>query len=248
MIDIHCHLSESVFDKDREEVIQRARCTIIDSAVEPELWEKGLEISRSHNSVFSSIGLDPCKADEPDYNGLAQRCMEFIRANKQEIVAVGEVGLDFMRVKKNRDLQTEVFRRFISLAKELGLPIIIHSRWAHKQAIDVLTEERAEKVVLHAFPGAAKDAARAVAEGYLISIPTSVLYTQQKQELVKGVDLKHLVIETDSPVMAPVRGERNEPANLKLVAGKIAEIKGVGVKEVEEVTTKNARNILGLKG
>jgi TatD DNase family protein len=172
--------------------------------------------------------------------------MEFIRKHRKGIVGVGEVGLDFLRVKRNRDLQTEVFRRFISLAKELNMPVVVHSRWAPKQAVDVLIGESAEKVVLHAFPGTVKDALRATEAGYFISIPASILYSKQKQELVQSLELKHLVTETDSPVMAPKRGERNEPMNVKLVVGMIAELKGLEKSEVEKITTLNAAGLFGL--
>lgn len=239
-------MSEPVFDKDRGQVIERAGCTIIDSAIEPQLWEKSLEISRSHENVFSSIGLDPCQAEEEGYSRLAERCMEFIRKHRKEIVGVGEVGLDFLRVKRNRDLQTEVFRSFISLSNELNLPVVVHSRWAPKQAVDVLLGESAKKVVLHAFPGTVKDALRATEAGYLISIPTSVIRSEQEQELVQSLELKHLVTETDSPVMAPKRGERNEPMNVKLVVERIAELKGLEKSEVERITTLNATGLFGL--
>jgi TatD DNase family protein len=247
MIDVHCHLNDKAFDEDRRYVVSRAGCIIVDAGTDMISNEKSLEISRKFNQVYSTFGLDPCLADRSDFAVEAERVREFILKNRRSMVGIGEIGLDFLRIKEHRDLQEKIFSDFIDLAKELKKPVVVHSRWASKQVIDILLKQEADKAILHAFPGNQKDVERATEWGYFISVPTSVCYSSQKQDLVGFTDLNHMVIETDSPVMSPVEGERNEPKNLIKAAEKIAEIKNLDVKEVIRVTTRNARRIYKIK-
>lgn len=246
MIDVHCHLNDKAFDGDRAFVVKSAGCEIVDAGTDYSSNEKSLEISRKFKKVHSTFGLDPCLADKPDFVKQAQLVRDQILRNRRSIIGIGEVGLDFLRIKEQRDVQEQAFSHFIELAKELKKTLVVHSRWASKQVIDMLLKQEADRVVLHAFPGNQKDVERAIEWGYMISVPTSVCFSNQKREMVKHTDLKHLVVETDSPVMSPVQGQRNEPKNLKLAVEKIAEIKNVDVKDVIRVTTRNARRVYRL--
>ncbi|RLG17178.1 DNase [Nanoarchaeota archaeon] len=240
MIDVHCHLNDEAFDEDREDVVKRAKekgITIIDSGTSYEEDLKSLEISGKYDNVHSTLGFDPLIADVEE----AKRIIELLRERKRDVVGVGEVGLDYYeKNKEKRKVQAEIFEMFIDLSKELKLPLVVHSRWAPKQVLEILEEKGAKSVVLHAFPGNEKEAKRAIEDGYFISIPTSVLYSKQKQLMAKIVPLKNMVLETDSPIFW--KG-RNEPVNVIRAAEEIARIRGIDLNEVIDWTTRNARKV-----
>mgnify|MGYP000512910464 CR=1 FL=1 len=240
MIDVHCHLNDEAFDEDREDVVKRARergVTIIDSGTSHEEDLKSLEISKKYDNVYSTLGFDPLLVDVRE----AEKVIELVKEKKKEIVGIGEVGLDYYeKNKEKRKVQAEIFGMFIDLSKELKLPLVVHSRWAPKQVLEILEEKGAKSVVLHAFPGNEKEAKRAIEDGYFISIPTSVLYSKQKQLMAKIVPLKNMVLETDSPIFW--KG-RNEPVNVIRAAEEIARIRGIDLNEVMDWTTRNARKV-----
>ncbi len=248
MIDTHCHLENEQFDKDLDSVVGRAQAAgvqaIITSALGNDI-DKGLKIAAKFpNYVFLTAGIAPAEIAE-DY----MAHLDKIEANISKIVGVGEVGLDFYWVRdhETRDLQREAFRKAIQLAKKHKLPVVVHSRSAGRYALEILNEEEAEKVQLHAFDGAVRHAADAIINGWMFSIPISVLYAPQKQDLVKELPIDNLLLETDSPVIAPERGKRNEPANIHLAAEKIAELKKMDVSTVVEVTDRNAKKLFNLQ-
>lgn len=231
MIDCHCHINSESFDRDREKVIQRAKhITIIDSGTDYESCLKSLEISKKHENVYSCFGMDPCLRD-------FERISKLIRRHKKEIVGIGEVGLDYMKCKQRHDKD---FREFIKMANELKKPVIVHSRWAVKPCIQVLEQEGARKVMMHAFSGNEKEAQKVAGNGWFISIPTSIEWAEQKEKIVKATPIENLVTETDSPVMW--RG-RNEPKNVRHVVQKIAEIKDISMGEADRIMAKNARGL-----
>ena len=137
-------------------------------------------------------------------------------------------------------------KKFIQLAKELDKPLIIHSRSAGKYAIEILIEEEANHVLMHAFDGKWRYAQEGAKYGYYFSIPTSVVRSKQKQKLVRMLPLENLMVETDSPVLSPVQGERNKPSNLPYAIKKIAELKRNNFEEIAKITTENARKFFKL--
>ena len=175
--------------------------------------------------------------------GLAQadEIISFIRQHRHRIVAIGEVGLDHWKVQddEGRKLQREIFSRFIDLSLELDLPLNVHSRSAGRAAIELLLEKGAKRVLLHAFDAKASAALPAVEAGYFFSIPPSVVRSEQKRKLVKALPLSAILLETDSPVLGAVPGERNEPANLIIALKAVAEIKGLGEEAVREAVLLN---------
>ena len=166
-----------------------------------------------------------------------------IRANSERIVAIGEVGLDHYRERDHskRETQEKVFRQMIALAAELALPVQVHSRSAGRRALEVLEDAGAKSVHMHAFDGKSGLARTASTDlGYYFSIPTSIVRSQQKRKLVKAIDLERLLLETDSPVLSPIIGERNEPSNITIACREVAELLRRSESEIEELCRENA--------
>ena len=245
--DTHAHLCSHAFDDDLASVLKRAWQAGVTSivAVSENLddTKKNLALAEQYPHLFPAAGLYPEFANEEQ----AEECIRFILANRQYFVAIGEVGLDFWLAKtiEMREAQKEVFTRFIKLAKELNLPLNVHSRSAGKYAIEMLLAAGAVKVQLHAFDGKASSALPAVEAGYFFSIPPSVVRSPQKQKLVKAVPLSRLLLESDSPVLGPEPGKRNEPANIVHAIKAIAEIKQIHPQAVIEAAAANAAKLYG---
>lgn len=242
LIDVHAHLTDSSFT-DVDQVLDRAKSQgverVIISTTGLGEFARALELLGLYPDRISlTVGFDPTILSTYEY----QMFYGLVNQRSFTMVGIGEVGLDHYYIKDHveRELQESFFRTTICLARSMGLPLVIHSRSAGCHALEVLYSEGADRVLMHAFDGKAGDAFKAVKEGYFFSIPTSVVYSEQKQKLVRHLPLEALMLETDSPVLAPVRGDRNEPANLIYSARKIAEIKRVPVETVMEVTTRNA--------
>ena len=247
MSDTHTHLCDSVFDDDRDEVLQRAEeAGVVSMLLVSETMEdaeKNLALARKYSVLHPLAGLYPTILDFDK----AEAMMNFIREHRDELVGIGEVGLDFWVVKEEsqRTIQKEILTRFVRLSNELDLPLNVHSRSAGRHVIDLLLEQNAERVQLHAFDGKASTALPAVEAGYFFSIPPSVVRSRQKQKLVKHLPLSCLLLETDSPVLGPVQGQRNEPMNVVEVLGAVAELKGIGRKDVADAAFQNTIRLYG---
>ncbi len=247
LVDCHAHLCDPAFEADRALVLERARAAGIRAvvAVSETLAdaERNLELARLHPEVRPAAGLYPTHLDLDQ----AQAVCAWIRANRGQLVAVGEVGLDHWKVREPKDLerQREIFDRQIDLAIELDLPLNVHSRSAAREAIERLLSRGARRVQLHAFDGRAATALPAVEAGYLFSIPPSVVRSTQKQKLVRRLPLQAILLETDSPVLGAEPGERNEPARLRVALAAVAELKGIAEQAVAEAVAENARRLYG---
>jgi len=247
LIDVHAHLDFPQFDADRDEVIRRAKgegVIIVNSGLGRTGIKKTLEIIEKHDNVFATLGLSPREFGEDEIEGT----IKLIRENNGRIVGIGEVGLDYYWEKDagNRRLEAENFARFIELSEELRLPLVIHSRGAEEETVRMV-DSAGIKALLHCFGGTAEQAEDAAERGHLVSVPVNVVNSKQKQVLAKALPLESLVLETDAPYLAPVPKSRNEPANIKMSAEKIAHIKGMDTDTVANVTTQNARKFFGLK-
>ena len=247
LVDSHAHVCDPVFDPDRDDVLERARKVGIAAVVAVgEVLsdaERNMQLAARHLMIRPAAGLYPTFLNLD----LAKGMHEFIRAHKEKLVAIGEVGLDYWVVKNesDRELQREIFRGFIGLSKELNLPLNVHSRSAGRHAIAVLLDSGAARVQLHAFDGKPGAALPAVEAGFFFSIPPSVVRSEQKQKLVKRLPLSCLLIETDSPVLGPLPQERNEPANALVSLKAIAELKNTSKAEVMEAVAENTRRLYG---
>jgi TatD DNase family protein len=245
LIDVHCHLQDTAFDKDRDQVIARAKSAsvagVIVSTLDLDDANRTLTLLKPYEGfTHVSVGCDPSNLDSDEVAGI----QELIRSNRTEIVAIGEIGLDYYHIERDqREKQVEIFRSWIRFAREMDMPLVVHSRSAGKYAIDILLDEGYHRVLMHAYDGKVGWALKAVAKGFYFSIPPSIMHSRQKEKLVNALDTERLMLESDSPVLGPVRSERNEPSNIEYSLKRIAEIKGIPEEEVAEVTTQNATRL-----
>lgn len=246
LIDVHAHLDFPQFDADRDAVIEKAKSegiAIVNSGLGTTGIIKTLEMTERYDNVYASLGIAPTEFSEKEI----EATIDLIRENREVIVAIGEVGLDHHWVRdggKHRQQEAN-FRRFVALSKELKLPLVIHSRDAEEEVLRILREEKV-RALMHCFGGDATLAARAAYEGHLISIPTNLAASKQKQAVVKAVPIDSIVLETDSPYLSPAPKTRNEPVNIRKTAERIAEIKGIFCSAVEAATYANAKRFFDI--
>lgn len=250
LIDSHCHLNDAEFLKDQNQVLNRAKEMEVDrvvcvgydlaSSLEAEA------LSQKYANVYAVIGVHPHDAKlvkEQTYAILKRT------AQSPRVVAIGETGLDFFRNHSPHDLQEQSFRGHIRLAREVGLPIVVHDRDAHGEVVRILREEKAEEVggVIHCFSGNWEMAQECMEMGFYISLAGPVTYSNAKrpQEIAGKVPLGRLLVETDAPYLTPepLRGRRNEPGYVRYVAEKIAELRGITLDELARATTENVERI-----
>lgn len=248
MIDCHAHLADESFQTDLDRVILRAEEAGVSAIVCVSEGladaDRVLALARLHPQIRPCLGLHPDKADLDEARTLAS----MIRSESDRLAAIGEVGLDYWVAKEDeaRTIQREVLALFADLSKELDLPLNVHSRSAGRHALDLLKARGARRVLMHAFDGKAAYALSGVDAGFLFAVPPSVVRSPQKQKLVRRLPLESLVLETDSPVLGPDPQARNEPANARISAEAIAEIKSVALDEVIAVTTETATRFFRL--
>ncbi len=245
IVDVHAHLDFEEFQKDFEEVIQRAKkagvTTIICNGVNPNSNRKILELSSGNPLLKVALGYYPCDCDKVSKDNFKEE-IAFIRRNKNKIIAIGEVGLD-KKWAHDYDRQKECFRELIKLAKDIDKPLIVHSRQAEEDTIQIIEELEAKKVVMHCFMGKKKLVERIIKNGWNFSIPAIVVKSEQLQEIVKICPLRQLLTETDSPVLSPREEKRNEPSFIVDGLKKIAEIKGLDVEEAKNIMFSNYQRV-----
>ncbi|XP_026142399.1 putative deoxyribonuclease TATDN3 isoform X3 [Carassius auratus] len=249
-IDCHCHISAEDFDSDIDDVIQESKkaglVALLAVAEHAGEFEKIIQLSqRFPGFVMPCLGVHPVQDPAQPRGALLEdldAALPLIDKYKEDIVAIGEVGLDFTpRVVNNdagKDSQRQVLIRQAEIAKELNLPLNVHSRSAGRPTIHLLKELGVENALLHAFDGKPSVAMEGVKAGYFFSIPPSIVRSDQK--LVKQVPLESMCLETDAPALGPEKQVRNVPRNISISAEYIAKIKGVPLEKVMEVTTQNA--------
>ena len=247
LIDTHTHICDAVFDDDRTNVLERAREAGVRGvvAIGENLSDarKNLMLADEHSLLLPGAGLYPTVLDLDQAAGIC----DFIRAESSRLACIGEVGLDFWKVREEDDqeLQREIFRRFIKLSSELDMPLNVHSRSAGRHAIAMLLGEGGKRVQLHAFDGKASTALPAVEAGFYFSVPPSIVRSRQKQKLVRRLPVECMLVETDSPVLGPEAGQRNEPANVRISLETIAEIKEIPLEAVAESLFENTERLYG---
>ena len=259
LVDTHAHLDFSKFDGDRPAVLARAWAAgveaIVTIGVDLPSSERAVAMAEAHDSVYATVGMHPHHAKKLDGEVLA-RFREL--GCHEKVVAVGEIGLDFYRDLSPREVQRRAFQAQLAWAARQGKPVVIHDRDAHDEIMEVLDDWAAEQRgspldgrlgVLHTFSGDLAMAERALELGFYLSVAGPVTYPDagQLREVVRALPLDRLLVETDCPFLAPHphRGQRNEPAYVRLVAERVAALKNVALDEVAETTTANARRLFG---
>jgi len=252
LFDTHAHLNDSRFDEDRDLVISSlydagvgAYCEVgfdIKSSFE------AAELSEKYDFIYAAVGVHPhdvkdmTKADIPVIKELLLR---------DKVVALGEIGLDYYYDNSKRDVQREWFAIQLEVAKEMDMPVVIHSRDAMEDTINILKSHGGGDGIIHCYSGSKESAAILIDMGYYISFAGPITFKNASSilEAVKYVPLDRILIETDSPYLAPVphRGERNWSGNVAEVAKKIAEVKGMDFEEIKSITTHNARTVYRIK-
>lgn len=254
LIDTHAHIDGKEFNEDFSGMLARAAAAGVSRIVavggDIESSRRTVELARNYENIYCAVGVHPHDAVR-----VSDKCFDVIgqlASEADRCVAIGEIGLDFYRDRSPRDIQERVFRRFLILASELDLPVIIHDRDAHDRILKILREERSRGIrgVLHCFSGDLEMARECIDLGLFVSFPGTVTYpsSQQLRDVARGVATDFILLETDCPYLSPAphRGKRNEPAYLRLVAEKVAEIKGLSLEDIARITTRNAERLFGI--
>ena len=253
LLDSHAHYNDEKFDDDRDTIIKEAYnsgiTTIINAGYSLESSKKAIEIANQYKFMYATVGVSP--NDIEDLKGNYIEDIEEL-AKSYKVVAIGEIGLDYYWNKENKEKQKEIFMEQIKLANKLDLPIVIHTREAVMDTIDILKKiECKKRGVFHCCPLNRELVKEALKLGFYISFAGPVTFKNSKnaEEIVNLVPIEKILIETDSPYLSPepVRGRRNDSQNVKYIAQKIADIKGLTIEEVAKQMHKNIEKIFNMQ-
>ena len=254
IIDSHAHLDDRRFDRDRDMIIKKLQDNGIELAINIGADLKtsiaSVSLAEKYKNIYAVVGIHPHSAKEMD-----DSTIEILRsfASREKVVAIGEIGLDFYRDLSPRDVQRKSFRDQLKLAKEVNLPVVIHSRDADQEVFDTLKQAQDGNLrgVLHCYSGSVELAMEFIKLGFYISLAGPVTFNNARvpKEVAKAVPLDKLLIETDSPYLTPepYRGKRNEPIFTKYVAGTIADLRGISYQELAKATNRNTKELFGIK-
>ena len=251
LIDTHCHLDMSEFDNDREDVIARAKDTgfeaLITAGSDFDSAARAMELATRHDFIYAAIGVHP--HDAKDFSD--EIYLDLVsRSRNRKVVAIGETGLDYHYDHSPRDVQREVFRKHLRLAKEAGLPVIVHSREAKEDTMAILAESGINQGVLHCFSGDLDMAEQAMSMGLSLSLagPVTFKKSSRLREIARIIPDDYLLIETDAPYLSPepLRGRRNEPSYLEYTARFIADLREISLDDLARITTLNAKRLFGI--
>ena len=253
LFDSHAHYNDEKFEEDREEVLSKIYKSgvtkIVNAGYSLESSKKAIEIANKHEFIYATVGISP-----NDIEGYKKEDLKEITkfAQSKKVVAIGEIGLDFYWNKENKDLQKEVFISQIEIANKLNLPIIIHTREAIYDTLEILKNNNCNKKgVFHCCPFNVDLVREGLKLGFYISFAGPVTFKNSKNasEIINMVPLDKMLIETDSPYLSPepLRGKRNDSRNVKYIAKKIADVKQIDTEEVAKITYENAKRIFEIK-
>ena len=252
LCDTHAHLDFEDFDNDRDAVVDQAEMAGVSCIINPgcdvKTSVKALRLSHTYKSIYGAVGIHPnnvADAAPGDIFEIAHL------ASDPRVIAIGETGLDFYRKRTPVDIQVRAFRNHLELAKSLDLPVIIHFRDVEYNGVELVGPEYFEGVtgVFHCFGGSLEFARKVVSMGFYVGFDGPLTYKKSdREDIARAIPLDRCLIETDSPFLTPqrYRGKRNEPAYVHEVAVKLAEIKCIDIKEVSEITSRNACELFGI--
>ncbi len=248
----HAHYDDRKFDNDRYELIKKIHeggvSYIVNAASDIKSSLDGINLSHEFSFFYAAVGVHPHEVEN-----MSEEDIQILRnySKNEKVVAIGEIGLDFYYDFSPRDLQRKWFIRQLELAKELDMPVIIHSREASAECFDIIKESGVKKGVIHSYSGSAQMALDYIKLGFYIGVGGIVTFKNAKKSVdtVSKIPLGKILIETDSPYLAPepVRGSRNNSQNLKYICEKIAQIKQITPEEVACTTAENSKNLFFVK-
>ncbi len=250
-VDTHCHLDFPEFDQDREQVIQRSKEGGLDYLINIGSSlsgsQKSCELAQKYDFIYATCGIHPHDADRADEKTLGSLRL---LAKEDKIVAIGEIGLDYYRNYSKPENQKSLFISLLKLAKEMNLPVVIHSRLAQEDILRTLKSFLPLKAVIHCFSGDEDFLRGCLDSGFFISFTCNLTYkkAEKLRNLAKAVPLDRLMLETDAPFLSPegLRGKRNEPLYVKNLAQEISRLKGISLEELARITTGNAKEFFKL--
>ena len=252
MIDSHCHLDFKQFDGRRDQVIADANAagvhTIINIGVDLETSRRSVELAEEYDCVFATVGVHPHDARTMTDAALAElRGM----ARHERVKAIGEIGLDFYRTLSPRDTQQAVFRRQLELAVEMKMPVVIHTRQAMRETIEIIRDyaSRLPGGVFHCFPGDDRDAFEVIEMGFAVAVGGTITFPNSRMaRMATAAPLDKILLETDAPFLAPepYRGKTNQPAYIPYVCRQLAKLKQIPTSEVEKITDRNCQKLFRL--
>ena len=246
MIDTHCHLYDEKLYNDLDAILKNAHNANVKKMIcigdRIKTSQKSIELAKKYQNIFASVGVHPHEAKDVSINYL-NKLEKF--AQHKKVVAIGEIGLDYYYNFSDSKTQKLIFLEQLKLAKKLKLPTVVHSRNADDDLYDTIVKSQSKCGVIHCFASNLNFAKKIIDMGYLISFTGMITFVKDLEEVIKNINLKHILIETDSPYLAPVpyRGKKNQPAYVVEVAKKIAAIKEIDIQEVINVTTQNAYSL-----
>ncbi|MHA2103554.1 MAG: TatD family hydrolase [Candidatus Hodarchaeales archaeon] len=255
LADAHCHLLDPWFSSsDIPNIIKNASSnnvkTIINVGSTSEHYNPTISSAKQFDQIFANIGLQPTHVNNESFSNF----QEFIRTHKNDIKAIGEVGLDYYWVKeeKQQEIQRKYLVNIINFANELKLPLVIHSRSAELDAVKLLSKHSAVPVLMHCFEGNLVSLQESLDNNFIISVPTSVKNRKSYRKIAKNVPLAHMTLETDAPFQSPFNGingtkpPQNEPKNILISCEKVAQIHNVSIEEVAKITTNNTKKFFNI--
>ena len=245
IIDTHCHIYSSEMEN-AEEIIREAAnndIVLILNGTDPKSNEEVLELAEKYENAYAALGYFYTFADEISDEDISLLDNQL---NNDNVIAVGEIGLDYYKGKENKDIQMELFEKMLNLAEKHNLPVIVHSRKAIQDTYDILKKHNVIGT-LHSYQGSAEMAEQFIKLGFCIGVGGTITHSNNKKtrKMLKNIDINHIVVETDSPYLPPEekRGEENSPMNLKYIIGKIAEELDMSEDEIIKITTENAQRL-----
>jgi TatD DNase family protein len=252
MIDSHCHLDSRQYGGRYAQLLTAAQnagvSTIVNIGADLPSSESSIQLASENSIVYATVGIHPHDATTLDDDTLAR--LRELAAHKK-VVAIGEIGLDYYRDLSPRTVQKKAFKRQLALAAELGMPVVIHTREAFMDTLDIVRDyyQSIPGGVFHCFPGNAEDALRVIDLGFVISFGGVITYKNSQMAITAtNVPLEYIILETDAPYLTPVphRGSLNEPAYVKLVYQKLAQLRGMTLPELERAVDRTCRKLYRL--
>ena len=250
IIDTHTHIYDKQFENDFDDVMNRIKDeleSIVSIGFDLESSIKSVELANKYDFVYAVVGIHP--VDIKKLNDNVEKELERLALTEKKVVAIGEIGLDYYWMEDPKDVKIAGFRKQMELAERVNKPVVIHTREALQDTLDVLKDYKNVGGILHCYPGS-YEAAKPFLDRYYLGIGGTLTFKNNRKtkELVKELALEKIVLETDCPYLTPVpfRGKRNEPVYTKYVAEEVARIKEISVEEVIKVTTENAKKIYGM--